>query len=71
MVDLELDVADQVGVAVTDWQCKSGGKITVDPKCAVLVESVFPFFAELTGYLEHGGAGRWDLEEEHSMIHSF
>ena len=70
VVDLELDVADHVGVAKTDWQCESGDTITVDPEGAVLIESVLPFLVELARYLEHGGAGRWSLEEMHSMVKS-
>ena len=70
MVHLELDVADHVGVSKTDWQCESGDKITVNPKGAVLIESVLPFLAELGTYLEHSGAWRWSLEEKHSMVKS-
>ena len=56
MVDLELDVADHMGVGKTDWQFESGEKITVNPKRAVLIKSILSFLAEQAGCLEHIGA---------------
>ena len=69
VVDVELDVADQVGVLKTEWQCKSGNAVTVDTKGAVLIESFFSFLAELGAYAEHGEAWRWGCVERsvHSM----
>ena len=70
MFNLELKVAHHVDVAETDWQCRSGDKITVGTKGAVMIKSAPPFFVELARYLEHGEAWRWGLEEKHSILKS-
>ena len=40
MINLELDLADHVGIGKTDWQCESGDEIIVNLKGAVLIKSM-------------------------------
>ena len=68
MINLELDLADKVDVAETNWQCESSDFITMNPKRAVLIKNILSFLTELARYLEDGGAWRWSSVEEHSML---
>ncbi len=68
MINLELDRADNVDVAETNWQCESSDLITMNLKRAVLIKDVLPFLTELSRYLEDDGAWRWSSVKEHSML---